>query len=139
MIVQIGETFRFEQEVYFDGHLYGSTAQYPLGGEIEIRRGGDGFYWNGSDFIETPTLVSTVVDTSGLFHYYDFQIPVISVSGDTYNIRIRVTGDRDTESVGTLMVRPANTGGGGGTGSGVAAFNAVDFVTGVYPSIFIPS
>ena len=129
MIVQAGEVFRFEQEVYFDGHLYGVDESYPYGGEIEIRRGADGFYYNGLDFQETFFVLPTVVDASGTFHYYDFTIPVISINGDTYNIKIGITSDTDSQTLGTLLVRPASTGGGGG-GGGVAVFDAVGFVTG---------
>lgn len=131
MSVQSGESYRFEQEVYFDCHLYGSVGGYVFGGEIEIRRGTDGMYWDGVEFVETPIWLSTTEDTSGLFHYYDFIIPV-SLSGSVYNMRMRVKDDQNTESVGALQVRPAASGGGGGSGGSeyIAVFDAVDFVTG---------
>lgn len=133
MSVQAGEQYRFEQEVYFDGHLYGSTlGSYPFGGEVEITRGSDGFYWNGVTFTSTPAWNSTVVDASGLFHYYDFTIPITAINGDTFNLRIRIKDDPETETVGTMIVRPATTGGGGG-GDGIRVFDAVDFATG-FPS-----
>ena len=132
MTVQAGEQFRFEQEVYIGSHLYGSTNNaYPNPGQIQIRRGLDGFFWNGSLFVEETTWLQTTVDSSGLFHYYDFTIPAISSNGDTFNVKIRLQNDPSTETVGNLVVRPA--GGGSGGSSVIAVFDAVDFVTG-FPS-----
>lgn len=131
MGVQAGEQYRLEQEVYFDGHLYGTNLGYPDGGEIMIVRGSDGFYYDGANFIATETWLPTTVDTSGLFHYYDFTIPAIAVNGDTFYFRIRITDDEETEIVGNMIVRPPTTGGGGG--DAVRVFDAVDFVTG-FPS-----
>ena len=132
MIVSAGEQFRFEQEIWFNGYKFGTSSNsFPFGGQIEIRRGVDGFYFDGASFVETPTILSTTVDTTELIHYYDFTIPIVAASGDTFNIRIRLTDDPDTESVGTLLVRPASSGGsGGGGGTYVAVFDAVDFATG---------
>lgn len=126
MIVRSGESYRFEQEVFFDGFLFGSVNGYPNGGEVQIRRGADGFYWDGTTFVVAEQWLSTVVDASNEFHYYDWTVPT-SNDGDTYTIRIRVSGDRDTESIGTLFVRPES----GGAGVAEEEFDAVDFVTGL--------
>lgn len=132
MSVQANESFRFEQEVYFDGHLFGSTNnEYPNPGQCQIVRGSDGFYWNGTEFVATPIWNTTTVDASGLFHYYDFTIPAGAVNGDTFVLKIRLFEDPHTESLGNMIVRVAGTGGGGG--DVIATFDAVDFVTG-FPS-----
>jgi hypothetical protein len=132
MIVQAGEIFRFEQEVWFDGYKLGTTSgSFPAGGEIEIRRGVDGFYYDGTNFVSTPTKLPTTFDATELMHYYDFTIPAVALNGATFNIKIGIVGDPATESVGTLLVRPPADGGSGG--SAIAVFDAVDFTTG-FPS-----
>ncbi len=124
MSIQAGETYRFEQEVRFDGHLYGTDLAYSHGGQVEIRQGSDGFYWNGSTFVSGQTWNSTTVGAGGLFHYYDWTVPGSVVNGDTYGLRIRITNDPDSESAGNLIVRPAIEGGGGDTINPV--FNVFD-------------
>lgn len=136
MLVSAGEQFRFEQEIWFNGYRFGTSSNsFPFGGQIEIRRGIDGFYFDGATFTDIPTVLSTTVDIAEKIHYYDFTIPLISASGDTFNIKIRLTNDPDTESVGTLLVRPESTGGGGGGSSYIAVFDAVDFATGFSSTI----
>lgn len=132
MSVQSGESYRFEQEVYFDSFLFGSVNGYPFGGEAQIVRGVDGFYWDGSTFVVTETWVDTTVDASGLFHYYDWTVPVGSPNGSTFILRIRVKNDPVTETVGNMTVRPASSGGGGGSNA-IKVFDGVDFATG-FPS-----
>ena len=133
MAVQIGEQYRFEQQVTFDGHVFGSDLSYPNGGEVQITRGSDNYFWNGSIFQATEQWLTTTVSSSGLSHYYDFTVPLTAVSGDTYNFKIRVFEDPDTEFVGNMLVRPEATGSGGGGGDATKVFDAVDFVTG-FPS-----
>lgn len=124
MSVQAGEQYRFEQEVWFDGHRYA----FPRGGEILITRGSDGFTWNGTDFASGETWQATTVDGSNVFHYYDWTVPVSAANGDVFTTRIRIEDDSDTESVGNMIVRPAS-----GGGSGTRVFDGTDFVTG-FPS-----
>ena len=108
LAVRPSESWRFEQEVYFDDHLYGSTgADFVHGGEAELRRGSDGFYWDGATFIAPQTWNVTTDDASGLFHYYDFTIPAGASEGDTFILRIRITGDPLSEATVNMITRLA--------------------------------
>lgn len=108
MSVQAGEEYRFEQEVWFDGHQYG----FPKAGQVLITRGSDGFTWNGSAFVSGTNWQATTIDGSNLFHYYDWTVPVAASDGDTFILKIRLQGDPDTESGGTMVVREEGSGGG---------------------------
>lgn len=110
MAVYANESYRFEQEVFFDGHLY----QFPVNGECLIRRGSDGFTWNGVEFDANENWNPTTVDASNEFHYYDWVVPITAQDGDTFLLKIRLQDDPDTESGGNMIVREPATGGGGG-------------------------
>lgn len=104
------ESVRFQQEVWFDGHQYGSTTGIPTG-QIKIRRGSDNQFWNGTAFVPVEQWVATTIDSGGLFHYYDFTFP--ATLDEFYTVRQRVNNDPATEQVGTAIVR--GSGGGGST------------------------
>lgn len=126
--VKASEAYRFEQEVWFDGHQFGSDTGIPSG-QIKIKRDSDGLFWDGATFDVTEAYLATTVDAGGLFHYYEFTFPAGNDVG--YTINIRVNNDTDTERVGDFVTRDM-TGGGGG-GSGTRVFDGVDFATG-FPS-----
>lgn len=112
MSVQAGETYRFEQEIEFRGHRYGSTDNnFPRGGECQITRGSDGFQWDGLNFVSGEHWNPTTVDAAGLFHYYDWTVPGSASNGSVYHLRIRIKDDPVTETSGHLEVRPPSGGG----------------------------
>lgn len=108
MSVQAGESYRFEQEVWFDGYQH----QLTNGGECLIRRGSDGYTWDGAAFVNSEEWNATTTD--GGIHYYDWSVPITAQDGDTFLLRIRLSGDPDTESGGNMVVREEGSGGGGG-------------------------
>lgn len=123
MIVYPSETVRYEQEVYFEDHLYGSDIAIPSG-QIKIKRSSDGYFWNGTSFVVTEAYVPTTVDASGTYHYYSFTFP--ATSDISYVFKMRVNNDLNTECLFNVTVREQSTGGGG---SSAPQFDAVAFVT----------
>lgn len=120
VVVKEGEAFRFEHEHFFDYHQYGSDTGIP-NGRIEIRKGSDGQYWNGSTFVASQTWNTTTVDGGGLFDYYDFTIPS-GTEDDTFNVRMQHNSDPSTEALFLLQVRDLS-----GAASGSGVFDAVAF------------
>lgn len=107
-----GEVYRFQQEIVFDGHIYGSTANaFPRGGECQIVRGTDGFYWNGTGFAAPAVWNATTIEASGQSHYYQWTIPGTASNGDVFSLRIRIKDDPETETTGHIEVRPTSGGG----------------------------
>lgn len=127
IVALASEDYRIEQEIHFDNHILGSDTGYPNGGEIEIRRGADGLYWDEGlgNFAVPQVWNSTTVDSSGVFHYFDFTVPSGASSGDTFIIKIRAAGDVYTEHLFHIMVRSQVT--------VERVFDGVDFATG-FPS-----
>lgn len=103
---------RFEQEVWFGSFRYGSDLGYQNPGQILIRNGTTGLYWNGTTYQAAEVWNTTTVDASNAFHFYDWSTPAGVADGDFFHVRMRLHDDPDTESVEDITV---NVKSGGGT------------------------
>lgn len=119
MAVRPSEQYRFEHEVHVDEHRLGSDLGLSAG-EIEIERGSDGLFWNGSTFVSgTQTLATTAAgSTTDPHHYFDFTIPAAASDGEVFNVAMRAArsvgnADPATEKRFQLLVRTSASVGGG--------------------------
>jgi len=126
--VKANEAYVLENEVWFDGHRFGSNTGIPSG-QIKIRRDTDNLFWDGATFDVTEAYLPTTISVDGLTHSYAFTFP--PGNDIAYTMWIRVNDDTDTERIGNFITRDMS--GGGGGGSWTKVFDGVDFATG-FPS-----
>lgn len=122
-----GDQFRFEQEVWFDQHQYGSDDPIPSG-DILIQRESDSFYWDGATWVVSETRVATTISGDGKYHVYTFTFG--STVGETYRIQMRVNDDPATEILFNARIVSAASGG-GGSGSITETVDVIGLTTGI--------